>query len=266
MKWFFAINEGSPYFRQYGDMIRVAVLTAARHTHLEPHLLYDGEPCELTQWLEGRGVVIINRRWRLLGEFNRVARECGRTELMGYAGGIFLRMEVPRVCAERGWADEEVLYTDCDIMFMGDPQPLFPDLRGAFFGVGPESDPEDPAHMNSGVMLMRLPALAALDGSFEEFVRIAMADCARYTDQFAYDVYFRHGWRALPPELNWKPYWGENPAARIVHFHGPKPFIRAALEAGMAGTQTQRDMARGAYAHYSEVWESVLRTGGEISN
>ena len=27
----------------------------------------------------------------------------------------------------------------------------------------------------------------------------------------------------LPIEFNWKPYWGYNPDARILHFHGIKP-------------------------------------------
>ena len=29
----------------------------------------------------------------------------------------------------------------------------------------------------------------------------------------------------LPDELNWKPYWGLNSNAEIVHFHGPKPSL-----------------------------------------
>ena len=28
----------------------------------------------------------------------------------------------------------------------------------------------------------------------------------------------------LPDELNWKSYWGANPDAAILHFHGYKPF------------------------------------------
>ena len=27
----------------------------------------------------------------------------------------------------------------------------------------------------------------------------------------------------LPPRFNWKPYWGMDKDAVIVHFHGPKP-------------------------------------------
>jgi len=257
MKWFFAFNQESPNFPEYADMIKVAVHTARRHTRLEPCFLYDGRPDELTAWLAGRGVTVIHRRWRLLDEFNRVASESGHPQLLGYAGGIFLRIDIPRICAEQGWTDEQVLYTDCDVMFTGDPEPLFPDLRGAFFGAGPEFDRNDFEAINSGVMLMRLPALRGMEKSFDDFIRANLAACAQYTDQFAYRTFFRHGWKPLPPELNWKPYWGESPAARIVHFHAAKPFVRAALAAGK-GTQMQRELSYGAFAHYCSLWDEEL--------
>jgi len=257
MRWFFALNEESPAFADYSDMIKAAVQSAREKTRLEPCFLFDGSPCPLTRWLEERGVTVIRRRWSLLDEFNRVAAESGHTGLVGYAGGIFLRTDIPRIVLEQGWEDEEVLYTDCDILFVGDPEPLFPSLRGAYFGVGPEFDPADTEAMNSGVMLMRLPALRAVAGPFERFIRANMADCARYTDQYAYRVFFRHGWRGLPPELNWKPYWGENPGARIIHFHAAKPFLRPILASG-GGTPVQRAFARGAFDHYCALWDRAF--------
>jgi lipopolysaccharide biosynthesis glycosyltransferase len=154
-----------------------------------------------------------------------------------------------------------VLYTDCDVMFTGDPEPLIPDLRGSFLGVAPESDPEKPDDINSGVMILRLPALRVMDGAFQRFIEMNLARCAKATDQFAYQVFFRHGWKQLGPELNWKPYWGENPDARIVHFHGPKPFLRRVIEAG-GGLQVHRDLARGAYARYCHLWEEALLKAG----
>ena len=242
----------------------MAVHTARLHTRLDPVFLFDGRPCSLTRWLAARGVAVLHRRWRLLDEFNRVAVESGNRDLLGFAGGIFLRTDIPRICAEEGCADEEVLYTDCDVMFTGDPEPLFPGLRGAFFGAGPEFDPADTEKMNSGVMTMRLPALLSLQESFERFIRATMADCARYTDQFAYRAFFRHGWKGLPPELNWKPYWGENPQARIVHFHAVKPFLRPILAAG-GGVPAQHLYARGAFGHYCRMWDGRFAEAGGAS-
>ena len=261
MKWFFALNEGSPHFAAYSDMIKVAVHTARQRTRLEPYFLYDGAACALTDWLAACGVTVVHRRWRLLDDYKRVAVESGNTGLLAYAAGVFLRTEVPRFCQEQGWADEQVLYTDCDIMFKADPEPCWPDLRGAFFGAAPEMDEQDVEAINSGVMLMRLPALWAMESAFESFIRNNMAECARLTDQFAYRVFFRHGWKSLSTVLNWKPYWGENPEACIVHFHGPKPFLRGLIPAGEAAP-VQHDLARGAFDHYCQLWDEALVAAG----
>jgi hypothetical protein len=261
MKWFFALNEGSPNFDKYADLIKVAVVTARRRTSLKPYFLYDGAPNPLTAWLDSKGVTVVPRRWRLLDRFREVARESGSTDLITFDGGIFLRTEIPGYCAEQGWDDEEVLYTDCDVMFTGDPGPLLPDLRGFFLGLGPESDMAKPDEINSGVMLMRLPAFRRMDEAFQRFIELNLAECARSTDQFAYREFFRHGWKPLPAELNWKPYWGENRHACIVHFHGPKPFLRPVIEAG-GGLPVHRALARGAYTEYCRIWEHALADAG----
>jgi len=257
MKWFFAFGEGSPAFEEYSAMIKVAAHTAKRFTRLEPVFMYDGRPCELTEWLKGHGVTVVHRRWKLIAEYERVVKETGLAHHASYASAMFLRTEIPRLCEEQGWTDEEVLYTDCDIMFAGDPEPLLPDLWGAFVGLAPEMDPADPDNVNSGVMAMRLPALRTVDEAFERFIVKNMAECADYGDQFAYKTFFRHGWKPMAPELNWKPYWGENPDARIIHFHSPKPFVRPALASG-AASLTQRQLARGAFVRYCEIWDEAL--------
>ena len=111
--------------------------------------------------------------------------------------------------------------------------------------------------INSGVMLLNLPALRQLEPAFQEFMHRHLAECAELTDQWVYRSFFRRGWGLLPTALNWKPYWGDNPDARIVHFHGPKPFLRAAIAAGTAAP-VQREMARGAFGSYCDAWDACL--------
>ncbi len=41
-------------------------------------------------------------------------------------------------------------------------------------------------------------------------------------DQPVLNDFYRDRWERLPLALNWKPYWGHDPAAKILHFHGPK--------------------------------------------
>ena len=38
------------------------------------------------------------------------------------------------------------------------------------------------------------------------------------------NLYINEGLNKLPLEYNWKPYWGINNEAKIIHFHGIKPY------------------------------------------
>jgi hypothetical protein len=62
MQWFLALAEGCPAFKQYGDMVKVAIHTALRHTSLEPHFLYHGGKNDLTRWFRDRDIPIIECR------------------------------------------------------------------------------------------------------------------------------------------------------------------------------------------------------------
>jgi len=62
MLWFFALTEDSTAFREYAEMLMVAVHTAQKFTSLVPHLLYDGGEDDFTTWLRKRDVRIIPHR------------------------------------------------------------------------------------------------------------------------------------------------------------------------------------------------------------
>lgn len=259
MKWFFALNALTEHLAAYSEMVKVAVLSARRHTTLEPIFLYDGPRNELVAWLEGRGVRVIARRTRLHASLAKLAEEKGDPFILQCGAGAFLRLEIPDLCAEEGWEREEVLYTDCDIMFMGNVADQLPELRGYFIGAAPEGEQDNPDFINSGVMLMRIPALRQMETVFWQFVHEKLDRMVTFGwDQAAYQWFYRHGWKHLRPELNWKPYWGINDAARVIHFHGPKPFHRLAVEHGVALPQ-QLQLAKGdGFAHYCRVWDAYL--------
>lgn len=258
MKWFFALHDQAPHFDAYAQMIQVAVLSARENTTLQPHFLYDGAPNALTRWLEHQGVTILPCRTQFYADLERLSERLG-PHVMHYGPGVFLRVEIPLICQREGWTDPDVLYTDCDVLFTGDPSPLWPDLFGHSFAVGPENDPNDLQTINSGVMLMRVHALQAVAEPFAHFIREVLPECIeRSWDQWAYQEFFRAGWKPMRPELNWKPYWGLNPAAPIVHFHGPKPFLRPSLQAGTA-LPVQTRLASPSFYQYCATWDDFLR-------
>jgi hypothetical protein len=215
MRWFFALNEASTSFWDYANLVQVAVHSARRNTTLEPVCLYDGTDNLLTAWLQAAGVTIIRRR-TFLHEWV--------TDLPPIPRGAYLRLEIPAVCHEHGWADEFVLYTDCDVVFRGDPAPRLAALTPPFFAAAPESDPTDFARFNSGVMWINVAGLAAEADALRATIKAHLSEAiAPPYDQAALQRHFADRTDPLPVELNWKPYWGESAEAEIVHFHGPKP-------------------------------------------
>jgi len=270
MKWFFALNQACPTFLHYADMIKVAVHTAFKYTSLVPHFIYDGEENALTHWLCKRKVPIIRCRTSLYERLRELSEKKKDTQILAIGSGVLLRTELPRIALETGIDDEYVLYTDCDVMFMDKVTGDLEKLDCRYFAVAPEFDPKDYVHMNTGVMLMNLKRLIAVDRRFKRFL-MSKLEVLTCWDQSAYQWFYkgprktsffwRRGWDRLPVEFNWKPYWGDYSSAKIVHFHGPKPFQREYVRSDDA-PQILRDLARSSYGELCTLWDKMLEEAG----
>ena len=217
MKWYFAVSAASLARDEHDwpGVLQAAVNSAVRNTTLQPHLLYDGEPNALTNDLARRGVAIIPRRVLL---FETLAHHAEQQRLgaawLAMASGAFLRFDIPLVEQD----DEVVLYTDADVVFLGEPN-FFRTQPPRLFAASTQST-ERYDDMNSGVLLLNVPAMRADHGALCDF---AAANLDLGLDQEILRVHYRDRYDLLDRSLNWKPYWGANPQAQIVHFHGPKP-------------------------------------------
>ena len=89
-------------------------------------------------------------------------------------------------------------------------------------------------------------------------------------DQELLQLYYKGRWDPLSPVYNWKPHWGAQPRARIVHFHGPKPEAARKLlqnpEYRMDDPvfQTWRHwffVAPEGYEYYVKRWMTLLTEG-----
>ena len=175
--------------------------------------MYDGEPDDLTAWLESRGVNVIFPRV----SFYEKLKSFYSPELLTVASGAFLRYDIPLLEKE----ESIILYTDCDVLFLQSvskeslPEP-------EFFSCATESGADDWSVLNTGVMLMNIPNLRKSHDDFCEFISQNIDQLDTY-DQTAFNIYYGDKNTRLPLEYNWKPCWGCNEQTKIIHFHGPKP-------------------------------------------
>ena len=259
MQWYFALTEDSTAFRQYAEMAMVAVHTAKKVTSLEPHCIYDGHENDFTAWLTKRGVRIIRHRSFVREALEELGRRKENPHLAAALSGAFSRIELPEI-GDRTADAGRILYTDCDVMFLDEVVPELEENACRYFAVAPESGLGDYVNMNTGVMLMNTARLRESLPKFRDYVSENLAALeAESWDEAAYRWFYRDEngpmWDRLRPELNWKPYWGENPAAKIIHFHGPKPFQRDYIDSHWPEL---REHSGGAYLAEVERWSRLL--------
>ena len=213
MKWYMALNEAGTT----GDIAlhaKLAVLSALRHTALEPHLLYTGARNNFTTWLECQGVKIIDST---LPYHDLMARLTAEQKYDFSSVGHWLRTNL---CLEER-SDRHALYTDADVLFLRRPQ--LSGLTPRYFAAAPEFDKTSYNYINAGVMLVNTEGLREDYPLFEAYLRRNIEQNPYgFQVQIAYNQFYRGRWNRLPAGLNWKPYWGHNPNATLLHFHGPK--------------------------------------------
>ena len=225
-------------------------------------MVYSGADHPFLETLTRAGVAIVERETPLKEAI--LAAEDRPGFRHGIALGVYLRYEVPLIETE----DDFCLYTDSDVMFLTDPDPG--DLRPALFAAAPEGSAEDWSFFNSGVMLMNVPALRAVYDGLMAASRARLTEWRAY-DQGAMNDHFAGQWDRLPLQWNWKPYWGVDPTATVLHFHGPKyEAIRHLLGKGPAVTvhdawRALFEMNPAGYAHYFEKADALL-TGDAMSS
>lgn len=264
MQWFIGINEGCPAYKQYADMAKVAIHTALAQTSLQPHCIYDGEENEFTAWLKRRNVPIIRWRTFLYEDLAQLGERRKNPELLPATRGVFLRAELPLLQTRCG-LDDRVLYTDCDVIFRQEVVHSLTPVRCKYFAVAIESAASRPEDVNTGVMWMHLPEMFKLDAPFRNYLRKNIDALPEMSwDQGAYRNFYRSAegaplWENLPPELNWKPYWEDYSRAKIIHFHGPKPFQRPNIDSHYPELKF---LSGGCYAEICDLWESLLKKAG----
>jgi len=214
MRWFFAIDEAGSEGLTGADA-KLAVQTALTLGELEPVLIYHGKPNAFTTWMERHNVRVINISLSFITTI-RTAESAGTYK--AHSIGHWLRVMVPIVEE----AEEFVLYTDCDVIFLNKVN--WNTIRPRVFSAAPEFKKDNWNFFNAGVMVINVAAMRDSYIEFEGHIKraIGSGNHYHYDDEKALNEFYRGQWERLSPKFNWKPYWGFEGTAVIIHFHGPK--------------------------------------------
>ena len=260
MKWYACLN--APALDRYAEHLRVAVRTAIDIAGLEPHIVFDGEEDRLRAVLgHDEAVHIHRRRSGLIDAIEATPETPGWSRVV--AAGALLRLDIPLIET----ADEFVLYTDCDVLFARSVE-LSP-LRPRLLAAAPMHEPHEWSQLCSGVLLLNVPAMRAGYDALQRHARDALGRPHHY-DQESLNEHFAGRWDHLPIHMHWKPYWGVEWDAAIVHFHGPK-----AEDARLLATTAPGDDVYGllysrdpeGYAHFLRFYDmaaGAIRRGERI--
>lgn len=232
MKCYFALSDDVSSNDDYYWMFVAAVKSAKKNTSLELHCLYDfrdktsGDISNdrIYRMLKDNGVIIhliaIDFEEELLSVYtDEYLNKIHVTKNSLYSR--FLRFMIPDVDK----SDDVVLYSDTDVIF------LKPIEKSKLFDtqticVGPEFDrKENFSYFNAGVMFVNLKSYRDAKKQLVNMLKDGKHPTTECCDQGYLNDIYEHKFDKLPFELNWKPYWGENREAVIVHLHGFKPHV-----------------------------------------
>jgi lipopolysaccharide biosynthesis glycosyltransferase len=217
MKWFTGLNNhNKSSYDDYIKMYKVAVFSAKKtNPTLEPYLILDGEIDNDIQTLIDLGVNVIKHQVLFYDDVIRHYKDDT------VALGVFLRIDIPKICEKLNISDEYILYTDNDVFFMDDISDLN-NLTPKFFAACGEFSPFlSPMNMNSGVMLINWRNMLTEYDLFVEYI-VKNFSINMY-DQDPLKKFYNGRITILDPHYNYRTYWGPSNNIKILHYHGPKP-------------------------------------------
>ena len=227
MKCYFALTEPDKDNTFYTDLFEVTLKSARQNTKLELVALYSGSrDHKCYQLMKDYGVEVIehefSHKMALKKTFNEDYMMSHFGKLIPYEkiSGTFMRMDIPFIEKR----EEQVFYADIDVIFNQDiderhmPKPKY-------LAAAPEfhQDILHDGYFNAGIMLLNVEGMREKVEQIFDDLSLGIPNKTGVFDQGYLNQYCYADMERLPIEFNWKPYWGYNENAKIIHFHGMKP-------------------------------------------
>ena len=264
--WFTAVGNGKEL--EYLMMIQAALESGLQccGDYLYPVVVIGGDPALMPSWLvdinRSKQVLVLNHN---LTFSTRIAKYGRDASIRNH--GAFQRLDIPLLVDDihetllnKGVAVNKdfVVYTDADVLIMNINNKNF--IKPALIAYGAED--EKGLAANSGVLFMNVASMKREVEHLFDFADKGLWQFAAI-EQGLVLQYFKGKHQQLKDEYNWKPYWGVNPNASIVHFHGGKVdrclecFVKHMYSTDMkevGSCENPRGMC-GAYA----MWNAIAR-------
>lgn len=226
LKCFFAFSNDIENNKTYTDMLIATLASARANTTLDLHCLYDGKKSDkLYSILRKYNVNVHIKTIPFLQQILKIytpefMQKHFNTQISEKSlRARFLRMMLPEVTD-----DEYILYVDTDVLFLQDIKLSDFVKLPEYIGVCPEFEKtQNYSYFNAGVMLINVPKMRNKYQEFLEMINNSKTATIECCDQGYLNDLYRGMFDKLPLEYNWKPYYGYNPNAKIIHFHGIKP-------------------------------------------
>ena len=231
MKCYFACNKGINESQEYLDMLEVTLNTAKVNTTLSLHFIYNGsETDKAYEIMQKYGVNVIFHQLTFEKELKElytpeyIKSRLGFAVDLGFIIGTFSRIDIPVIETE----DEYVLICGLDVMFLQDikqetlPNPKYcaaaPDIAQDFnlASLGYK-------FFNADIMYINVKHMREKREQIIEMLKNKQPSKIDCFDQGYLNHVCENDFDELAMEYNWKPYWGYNKNAKIVHLHLIKP-------------------------------------------
>ncbi len=208
--------------RSYQKLAKVLVVSVKVNSKAELICLYDGNDNEFISWLQISGITCIRRQ---VPFFNEIKEKYKGKKSIDYCAGAYLNLEIPNALLEKGIHDQFVMYVDTDTMILNKLE--LDSIKPDIVAITPDWEISNWKIMGGGIIVMNLKRLREDYSNFINHLRKHNFDFAFAgqgpCSQGAWNTFYKGSWGRLGPEYDWKPWWGYNSNAKIIHFSGPKP-------------------------------------------
>ncbi len=226
MKLYFTLTDGIKDDEVNLNMLRLCLKSAKENTSLKLYALYDGQKDDnVYKIFEENNVNIIITSCSFENKLKNYYSDYKFNGIRGSLKrmlGCFMKFDI--VLYEK--EDDVILYADIDTMFLNDiDESLLKEIKT--IGVAPETNFEYDnikgyKYFSAGIMAINVKEGLKRREILFNMLENKQEPYQECWDQGFWNELYKDDFEKLPLEYNWKPYWGINDNAIIIHIHGLK--------------------------------------------